>query len=223
MTDPPNTAAAAVAALVTAAAAAALWLGVVPRLAEPVTDEPKLTYRRMVTARTGLIVALFSAAAGWLTWARLPLEAQPPWSVLSTLGIVLAAVDGYTTWIPARLTRWTWAVMAVGGALMLPLGADWTDLVRMVLGAAAAGGLYGLLWLATKASFGFGDVRFVPIVAAPAAAISWSMLIATLVAGSLLVLAHGVWHRIRRHPRLQPWAPGLTIGAYLMVLLTRAT
>ena len=207
----------------TVAAALIIWLGIVPRLPEPLTDEPKLTYRQLVTPRTAAIIAVFSAAAAWLTWSRLPPQVQPPWAVLSSVGIVLAAVDGYTTWIPARLTRWTWAAMIVATAAMLPLGAHWTDLLRTILGAVATGALYGLLWLSNKSGFGFGDVRFVPIVAAPAAASSWTTLIATLLIGSLLLLAQGLWRHVRRRPGLQPWAPGLTAASYLVMIIATSS
>src|SRR3954468_2349315 len=115
-----------VAAVMAASASVALWLVVLPRLMEPAASEAKIAYRRLATVRIGAIIAVLAAAATWLAWTALPVALRPPWLILSTLGVGLAAIDGYTTWMPASLTRWTWAVMGAGGIAMLPFGADWT-------------------------------------------------------------------------------------------------
>jgi hypothetical protein len=81
--------------------------------------------------------------------------------------------------------------------------------------ALLAAGFYALLWLITRAGFGFGDVRYVPIVAAPTAALGWATLVSALVVGSVLALAHGTWLRVRGHAGLQPWAPSLVGGRTL--------
>ena len=41
----------------------------------------------------------------------------------------------------------------------------------------------------------------------PASAVSLDLLFATLLMGSLLALALGLWHHVSHRPRLQPWAP----------------
>ena len=199
----------------------AVWLLVVPRLAEPANAVEKIPYRGLATVRIGAIVAVLGAAATWLSWSALPIELRPPWLILSTLGVALAAIDGYTTWMPASVTRWTWAVMGLAGLAMLPLGGDWTDVLRLCVGAVGAGSLYALLWIVTRGGFGFGDVRFVPVVAAPAAAAGWTTLMLTLVLGSLLTLADGIVRRLRGRDGYMPWAPAMIVGAYLAVLLTQ--
>jgi leader peptidase (prepilin peptidase) / N-methyltransferase len=198
---------------------AAIWLLIVPRLREPTTDEIKIVYGRLASAPLALVVAGFSAAATWTALTSAPVSAWPPWLVLSTLGIVLASIDGYTTWMPAGLTRWAWVAMVAAGMAMPLLGGSWTDTIRLVAGAVGAGLLYGLLWALTRGGFGFGDVRFAPLIAGPASAVSLDLLLATLLVGSLLATAHGLWHHLSHRPGLQPWAPALTIGACLTLLL----
>ena len=38
--------------------------------------------------------------------------AQPPWIMLGTLGVLLALIDLRTTWLPLRLARRRWLLMA---------------------------------------------------------------------------------------------------------------
>ena len=74
--------------------------------------------------------------------------------------------------------------------------------------------MYLGLWVLTRGGFGFGDVRFVPLVAAPAAAVSVDVLLAALL-GTVLALVHGVWRHVTRRSGWQPWAPSLTLGAFI--------
>ena len=196
-----------------------LWLLVLPRLREPVTEEGKRPYADLATARLAVAVAGLAAAGAGLAWFQLPLEQQPVWVVLSTAGVVLAAVDGSTTWIPAAATRWAWLAMAAAAPLMTLWGASWADVGRTVAGGLVAGGLYGLVWLLTRGGFGFGDVRFVPLIGAAAAAVSWTFLFAALLVGSLVAVGHGVWRLLRRTGGMQPWAPSLLAGAYAALLI----
>lgn len=209
----------AVAAVLTGAAAGVLWLLVLPRLREPATEEEKRPYADLATARLALVVAAWAAAGAALAQFRLPAAQQPVWVVLSIAGVILAAVDGLTTWIPATATRWAWLAMAAAAPLMTLWGASWTDVARTVAGGVVAGGLYWLVWLLTRGGFGFGDVRFVPLIGAASAAASWATLFAALLAGSLLAVGHGVWRLVRRTGGVQPWAPSLLLGAYAALLM----
>lgn len=193
----------------------ALWLTSLTRLAEPETAEAKMAYASLATPRIAVLVAIFSAAASWVAVTNIPVPVLPVWLVLSTLGIVLAAIDGWTTWIPARLTRGTWLVMTAAVGSTRLLGLDWTGLVRTVVGAAAVGVLYLVLWILTRGGFGFGDVRYVPLVAAPAAAVSIDTLIAAVLLGTVLALAHALVRLASRRGGMQPWAPSLALGAFL--------
>lgn len=224
----------AAAVVVSAAVAAGCWLWLLPRLPEPAgldanhdsnagdddappdnREDSKVPYAELVTPVKTLVVTVCAAAAAATSWITVPVAYQPLWAVLAVLGVVLAAVDGFTTWIPAVVTRWAWAAMAAAGAAAAPLGAHWTDVARILGGALAAGAVYLVLWLVTRGGFGFGDVRFVPLVAAPCAALGWTALLLSLFIGSLLGVGHAVWRRLRGKLGVQPWAPTLLIGAYL--------
>lgn len=214
VTSPAAAALAAICGLV----AAVIWLIGLPRVPEPADGDDadgKVSYAALAGSRTAALVAVFSAAASWTAAINVPLAALPPWLVLSTLGVALAAVDGFTTWIPAGPTRWTWLVMAAAAASSLLVGAGWTDLLRTVAGAVVAGLLYLVLWVTTRGGFGFGDVRFVPLVAAPAAAVSVDVLLTALLIGTSLALVHGLWRHATHRPGWQPWAPTLTLGTFI--------
>ncbi len=98
---------------------AVVWLTGLSKVPEPADgddSEVKVPYAALARPRIAALVAVLSAAAAWVAASHVPTAALPPWLVLSTLGVALAAVDGFTTWIPARPTRWTWLVMAAAGA-----------------------------------------------------------------------------------------------------------
>jgi leader peptidase (prepilin peptidase)/N-methyltransferase len=117
--------------------------------------------------------------------------------------------------LPLSLTRLAWAAMIVAGVVAYALGADWPSLLRAAAGAALALLLYLIVWLASSGGFGFGDVRFAPLVGAPAAAHSWSLLIWALLLGSVAGAAWGVLRMLRGHRGSYPYAPWLLVGAYL--------
>ena len=114
----------------------------------------------------------------------LPVSVLPAWLVLATLGLLLAAIDAATTWLPLPLTRVAWAAVAAATGLGALLG-GWAQLVRGLGGFLLAGGVFAAVWLLTRGGFGFGDVRFAPLVGAATAAGSWSLLAWALVLGRL--------------------------------------
>ena len=65
-------------------------------------------------------------------------------------------------------------------------GAALRTLLGAALGAAVAGGLYLVVWLVTRGGFGFGDVRFAPLVGAATAVPTFTMLLWALFLGSLV-------------------------------------
>jgi leader peptidase (prepilin peptidase)/N-methyltransferase len=141
------------------------------------------------------------------------------WLVLAILGVLLAAIDARTSWLPLQLTRTAWLAMAVAAVLAASFGGGVWVPVRAIVGAAIAGGLYLLVWLLSRGGFGFGDVRFAPLLGAAAAADSWTLLWWTLLLGTvagglmaLLRLAQG-----RRDAF--PYAPSMLTGAYAACLV----
>jgi leader peptidase (prepilin peptidase)/N-methyltransferase len=187
----------------------------VPRLPEPADGAGKIRYAELATPAFVAGCAVGAGVAAAVSWGTMPVALQPLWWVLATLGVVLAAVDARTTWLPLRLTRLAWAAMAVAGLVALAIGAGGPALLRAAGGAALAGLLYLLVWRLSRGGFGFGDVRFAPLVGAATAAHSWSLLATGLLAGSLLGAAYGGLRLVRRRAGPFPYAPALLAGAYL--------
>ena len=96
------------------------------------------------------------------------------------------------------------------------------QVVRIVAGAAIAGALYAGVWAISRGGFGFGDVRFAPLVGAAAAAHSFSVLLAALVLGSLAGAGYGLVRLIKRRRSPFPYAPAILAGAYLALVASAA-
>jgi leader peptidase (prepilin peptidase)/N-methyltransferase len=187
----------------------------VSRLPEPADGAGKVRYADLVTRGFVAGSALTAGAATAIGWLTLPLAVLPLWWVLATFGTVLAAIDARTTWLPLRLTRLAWAAMALASLVTALLGAGWLVLIRAGGGAALAGLLYVAVWRLSRGGFGFGDVRFAPLVGAASGAHSWSLLVLTLFAGSVLGAAYGAIRLVRRRAGPFPYAPAMLAGAYL--------
>ena len=86
-------------------------------------------------------------------------------------------------------------------------------------GAAVAGALYFIVWLVTRGGFGFGDVRFAPLIGAAAAACSWRLLIWALALGTLVGGVNGLVRLLARRPGAFPYAPSMLAGAYLALVV----
>jgi leader peptidase (prepilin peptidase)/N-methyltransferase len=158
--------------------------------------------------------------AAALSWLSLPGYAQPMWSVLAILGVLLAAIDARTSWLPLHLTRVAWLAMAVASLLGAVLGGDGRVAVRAAAGAAIAGGLYLMVWLISRGGFGFGDVRFAPLLGTAGAAASWTLLWLTLLLGTVVGGFVGLLRLARGRREAFPYAPSMLIGAYAACLVT---
>ncbi len=196
---------------------------VLRRLPEPELEptEGKLRYAELADRPFTIGVAILAAVAGGLGWAFSPATARPSWLVLGTVVVLLAAVDARTTWLPLPLTRIGWALMLVA-TVLAGLWAGFATPLRMAAGAAIAGGLYLLVWLLSRGGFGFGDVRFAPLIGAAAAAHSWTLLLWALVLGSLIGAMHGLFRLARRLRSPFPYAPAILTGAYLALVVSAA-
>jgi leader peptidase (prepilin peptidase)/N-methyltransferase len=202
-------------------AAAVVLLLAARRLAEPPDHPEKVPYRRLgapaYVVGCGVAAALGMAAA---TWA-LPPVVLGPWWVLSTIGLPLALVDAVTTWLPATLTRAGWVAMAASLVVAVAQGGGGWLLGRAVVGGAAAGLIYWLIWRLSRGGLGFGDVRLAPIIGAAAAADSWSLLIAGLFLGSLTGGVYAVSRLVRRLSGPFAYAPAMMIGPYAAGIIQR--
>lgn len=183
-------------------------------LPEPFPGDGKPAYRDLGTTRFLLVCCGLAGIAAAVSWLSVPRYAQPMWSVLAILGVLLAAIDARTSWLPLQLTRIAWLAMASATLLAAPLGGGVWAPVRSAAGAAIAGGLYLIVWLISRGGFGFGDVRFAPLLGAAAAADSWTLLWWTLLLGTLVGGLVGVLRLVLGRREAFPYAPSMLAGAY---------
>ena len=211
-------------ALVTGVVVAVSVRPVLVRLPEPVgvsESDDKIAYLDLGSRRFVLTCALVAVLAQAIALVALPLSVQPLWTVLAVCGVLLAAIDARTTWLPLRLTRLGWVLMALAAAASPLLGASLTDVLRTVGGAALAGSFYFLVWLVTKGGFGFGDVRFAPLLGAATASQSWTLLVWGLMLGNIVGAVHAGGRLVARLEGGFPYAPSMLAGCYLAVLALR--
>jgi leader peptidase (prepilin peptidase) / N-methyltransferase len=190
------------------------------RLPQPVPGDGKPIYRDLGTSHFVLVCGALAGVATAISWLTVPRYAQPMWSVLAILGVLLAAIDARTGWLPLRLTRIAWLAMAMASLLAASLGGSVWIVVRSAVGAAIAGGLYLLVWLLSRGGFGFGDVRFAPLLGAAAAANSWTLLWWALLLGTVVGGLVGVLRLVRGRREAFPYAPSMLVGAYAACLVT---
>jgi leader peptidase (prepilin peptidase)/N-methyltransferase len=190
------------------------------RLPVPVPGDGKPVYRDLGTARFLLVCGALAGVAAAISWLSVPRYAQPMWSVLAILGVLLAAIDARTSWLPLRLTRTAWLAMAVATVLAASLGGGVWVAVRALAGAAIAGGLYLVVWLLSHGGFGFGDVRFAPLLGGAAAADSWTLLWWTLLLGTVAGGLIGLLRLAQSRRGAFPYAPSMLVGAYAACVVT---
>lgn len=180
----------------------------------PDSRDVKVPYVDLANPRfavsVGAVVAGAVAVAGW----SVPASTWPCWLVLATVGVLLAGIDARTTWLPLPLTRVGWAAMAL--ALMVGAGlGGGSQLARGLGGFVLAGAVFGAAWWVTRGGFGFGDVRYAPLVGAATASVSWTLLAWALVLGSLAGAAVGLLRLAAGRRGAFAYAPSILAGAYL--------
>jgi leader peptidase (prepilin peptidase)/N-methyltransferase len=215
--------AAIAAALVIAVACALLVRPVLQRLPEPAGGHDKPLYRDLPTIRFLLVCAVLAGLATAVSWLSLPHYIQPMWVVLATLGVLLAAIDARTSWLPLRLTQIAWLAMAIAALMSALLGGSVWVAARVLAGAAIAGALYVLVWLISRGGFGFGDVRFAPLLGAAAAASSWGLLWLSLLLGTVVGGMVGLLRLAKGQREAFPYAPSMLVGAYAACILMLVT
>jgi leader peptidase (prepilin peptidase) / N-methyltransferase len=213
----PGIASGVLAAALTGIATAAAIRPVLQALPEPTDELDKVAYRALPTAKFLLLCGLLAALTTVLAWQSVPPATRPLWVVLSSCGVLLAAIDAKTTWLPLRLTHAAWLLMLLGALAGSALGGGWHLVLRAGVGAALAGTLYFLGWVITRGGFGFGDVRYAPLLGAAAAASSWRLLVWALTLGTVVGGVYGSVRLARRRRGPFPYAPSMLAGAYLAV------
>lgn len=205
----------AVVACVVAVAVAAASLPILRRLPEPADDaaEDKLPYRVLATPAFAVVVGLGTLAAGLLAAWRSDVGL---WLGVTTAALAVA-IDARTTWLPLRLARAGWGLLALGVAWHAAATGDPLVLVRAGVGGLVGAGLMALAW--RYLGMGFGDVRLMGLLTATAAAHSWALLYPTLLGGAVVGALWGVVHRLTRGPGHFPYGPGLWLGALAALAL----
>lgn len=184
--------------------------------------DDKLPYASLASPGFAVVVGASTALALAIAGLLLPASLFPVWLVLGTLGLLLAAIDAATTWLPLPLTRVAWAATA-GAILVGGATGGWPQAVRGVAGFGIAGLLFGLLWAITRGGFGFGDVRFAPLVGAATASVSWQLLAWALVLGSLVGAVIGLIRLAGGRRGAFAYAPSILAGGYLAAVLSWLT
>lgn len=185
---------------------------------QPSAVDAKIPYAALATIGFRVVVAVLGAGFAGTAAVLAPSATLPCWLVLATVGLLLAAIDARTTWLPLPLTRLAWvataAALVVGGLLG---GA--AVLVRGLGGFALAGAVFGAVWLVSRGGFGFGDVRYAPLVGAAAASVGWSVLTWALVLGSLVGALVGIARLLAGRRGPFAYAPAILVGGYLAMLV----
>lgn len=227
-----------VASLLVAAAGLVVGFGgraMLRRLPEPVpppdADEEtlsdhlsKISYPSLATTRFALITGLLAAAATAVAVSTRPTTYWAVWIAFGTIGLLLAAIDARTTWLPAPVMRLGWIVTAVAVVGCLLLDGHRIPMAITIGGSVLiAGGGYLLLWLVTGGrAIALGDVRMMPLAGAVAGTMGWPGLYWSLLLGSVIGALIGLVRLIigRRGPF--PYAPALVCGPYAAALLLSA-
>ncbi|MEU9762752.1 A24 family peptidase [Streptomyces sp. NPDC047987] len=169
----------------------------------------------LVPVVTALACAVLAAATG-------PRPELAVWLLLAPVGVLLAAIDRRVHRLPDQLTLpAAGAVTALlGVAALLPAHAgNW---VSGLLGGAALGGFYFLLFLINPNGMGFGDVKLALSLGVALGWYGWTVLFAGGFAGFLLGAVYGfglmVLKRAGRKTGI-PFGPFMITGALLGLLL----
>lgn len=185
--------------------------------------DDKIPYADLAGVRFALGCALVSFALGLTSWALLPPVMQAPWTVLATVGVVLALVDLRTTWLPTRLVEAGWVLMLVAVGLTATLTSDRWLLARGLLGALGAAAMYALVWKISRGGFGKGDVYFAPLIGAAAGTHSWALWMWALFLGTFVGGVVGVLRLVRGQRAGFPYAPSILLGGYLALAASAFT
>ncbi|GAA4902887.1 prepilin peptidase [Streptomyces coeruleoprunus] len=174
------------------------------------------------TPRTAAAPAITAAACAALAAATGYRPELAVWLLLAPFTVLLAAVDRRVHRLPDQVTLPLAAAapLLLGGAALLPRSAGSWPL--SLLGAAALGGAYLVLFLVNPHGMGFGDVKLALSLGAALGWYGWGILFLGAFAGFALGAAYGFGLiALRRATRKSaiPFGPFMIGGALLGVLL----
>lgn len=209
-------------AAVTAVGSGGGWWWLCRHLSEPpapacgrTPDEPKVAYAALATPAWIITITALAFVLALAVTDGQPRITWPVWMVAATCGLWQAGVDAGTTWIPKRLAHWTWAALLVS---MVPVTVQ-VPTVAMVMAGVSAG-ITLVFWLVWRlgGGFGFGDVRFIPVMAAPMAWPGGGLAACAAIVGGC-VLTTGlvlVDRRVSGQRRMVAWTPGFWLSLLLV-------
>ncbi|MFF9634240.1 prepilin peptidase [Streptomyces bacillaris] len=186
-----------------------------PRVSAP--TGPPVPYAPNTLAPLTTVLACLALAAA--TGARPELAG---WLLLAPVAVLLATVDRRVHRLPDPLTLPLAAatVLVLGGAALLPGHAgSWTS---GLLGGAALGGFYLLLFLINPNGMGFGDVKLALALGVALGWYGWAVLFLGGFAGFLFGAAYGLGLVLLRRAGRRtgiPFGPFMIAGALTGVLL----
>jgi leader peptidase (prepilin peptidase)/N-methyltransferase len=181
---------------------------------------PPLSVEVTAAVLLGLLAArvhpgLVLAAACWLAVCAIP----------------LACIDAAARRLPDVLTAPAWAGLvallliaaAVGRHAGGHAGGHWPDLCRALLGGLGYAAFCLILFLVSPAGMGPGDIKLAASLGVALAWLSWTALVAGVLAGFLLGACYGaallIAGRASRKTQL-PFGPFMIVGTFLVLLAT---
>ncbi|MET8742176.1 A24 family peptidase [Streptomyces sp. NPDC004728] len=184
---------------------------------EPDRTPPAARYAPgvLVPVVTALSCAVLAAATG----LRPELAV---WLLMAPVAVLLATIDRRVHRLPDRLTLPAAGAVAVllGGAALLPEHAgSW---LSALLGGAALGGFYFLLFLINPNGMGFGDVKLALSLGMALGWYGWAVVFAGGFAGFLLGAVYGFGLMVMKKAGRKtgiPFGPFMITGALLGILL----
>lgn len=148
--------------------------------------------------------------------------ALPVWVLLGAAGVLLADIDWRTRQLPGAIANPCLLATAAWIGTASVVTADWGGLLRAAAGWAAGGALFGLVWLVSPSSLGYGDVRLAALLGMSlswldAAAPSPGLFLALVLAAATGLLLRAT-HRLDRSQPI-PLGPFLLAGAVAAAVL----
>jgi leader peptidase (prepilin peptidase)/N-methyltransferase len=164
--------------------------------------------------------------AGTVAAALGPSPVLPLFVALTVLGVLLGAIDIACARLPHVLVLPAIAVSLAGFAVVAAVTGSWSDLGRVLAGAAALGGGFAVLHLLSARLVGRGDVTLAALLGGYLGWLGWpSVILGAMVpwlVNAPVVLALLATRRIGRRAVL-PFGPAMLVGAWLTVLLAGLT
>lgn len=170
-------------------------------------------YMSLAVNRFAAGSAALCGAAALVTVASVrPWPLWLPWLTFCMFGVWVACVDAVTGLVP-RSAAWVASLAVAGAAVAMgAAGAPWFWSLRAVAGGALCWIFFAALWLVSRGSLGFGDVRFALPFGVAASSASWLHLLTAIAIGAVLSLAFGISVRLLTGRRTFAYTPGLAAG-----------